>query len=975
MEYRSILHTRLFASEAAARTCFLVLSESCIAPLPQALDADAAVTGGYGASFLYFRDPVRLDTAEDVQKLLAYADQRTGGRRCFLWDGCTLEFAGANGHYCTRSDFRISLSDTVTFSFPNQANFIWDAEKLAFQFDNNVDFRFSNYQYGDRPFSDLVLSLADGRMSFLFTVQQSAYFARVFQAGFTYGYGTGCVLSFPLIQQYVDDGFDLQVDLDFTDVSGCVLLFTTPVSFVSRFFSVYGEAVVLTAREGAGFGFAKKPYPNAAARLVPAGAFEPKTKYGTHKNGILCGTSGTEYVVLPEHGTFLFSADSTHGAYAPKFPAAEPSINDFVRPADSLPLSDAYTTAWMKPAAGTKYYSQPSDNPYYTGSGFLLEPVQRCTVLPEDTPYVPIVPFAAENSVYRTKTNAEPETLQKPSAGTGRAFLDTIIAPARAALLAECAGSRICCAADGSAVHTIAAPSGYLMQMDGDTVKAVLLSEELRFEYPPDTLVSAFYTSGMLLVISDPAALSDTFHVDCAGWSLDFPVGDTVVIVKSMKGRLYDPWNKADSLIANVSVWTARQAFSSASPAKTASTLMLFLEEVMADQENRRYYEPLIEAVTSEDWRGYLLINTPLPASAFPDELRSVCPSGDTASLRYFCGSQTKLVPGELGPCFAQGAAYSGFVFYSDPALGSGSGCLPPEDADSYAFRTLQVKAFFDQGSMAYFGSVSQLDLPMLCGVKTKSGSVRMDGSYAMREGVPAFSMEAKEGQTLSFLQGAVLSAAVLGSVCLESGKDADVFTMCGAMQFTDDLDGDLFSYDTLLFSGYVLRREKGIFLEDTSGVAFDAAASTVREGSLVKAMHLLPEKMAASGAEFTALGYTKRLGKMSELVCGIQYTAAIGSAGNLAPGQLFTVRMLVGWDAQGKAVLGIRMPEALPLEGVLSLATDGAKLAYDADSGFMLYFSEIALKLFGVLKLPPNGRIGAAIRDGGWFAAYVKKK
>lgn len=960
MKYRQLFDTRLFAAgETAADTCLIALSESYPAPLPRVLDADAAVTGGYGASFLYFRDPVRLDTAEDAKKLLAQVFQHTGGKRCFLWDGCMLEFAERDGHFCTRGDFSIDLSDTVTFFFPNQANFIWDAGKLAFRFDYNAGLRFSNYQYGDQPFSDLEISLSDGKMSFLFTVQESRYFAKVFQAGFCYGYGTDKVLAFPLIQRYVDDGFDLQAVLDFTEVKRSALRFTAPVSFVSQFFSIYGEAVVLTAREGAGFGFAKKPYPHAAARLVPTGAYEPKTEHGTHTDGILCGMSGTEYVVLPKQGTLLFSADGTHGAYAPKFPAAELSINDFVHPADSLPLSDAYTTAWVKFLAGTKYYSQPSDNPYYTGSGSLLDPAQRYTILKEDAPYVPIVPFDA---------------MEGPASGDmGQAYGNAVIAPARAALLAECSKCGVFAAAGGSAVHTVAAPSGYLMQTDGNTVEAVLLSEDIRFEHPPGPLVSAFYTSGMLLVADSHAALPHTVHVECAGWNLDFSIGDTVLIVKSMKGRLYDPKNKADSLIANVSVWTERNTFSSASPAKTASRLMLYFEHVMADEANRRYYEPLIEAVTSQDWRGYLFIETPLGADAFPKELRSVCPDGDTASLRYFCAKQTKLVPGAQGPCFEKGAAYSGFVSYSDPAQGSGNGCLPP--ADSYAFRTLEIKAYFDKSSMVYFGSVSQLDLPKLCGIHTKSGSVRMHGSYAMREGMPAFSLQAYEGQTLSFAEGAVLASVVLGGVVLESTQKADVFTIHGTMQYSDAPDGDLFSYDSLPFSGYTLRREKGVFYEDVSGMALDAAASTAREGSLAKAMHLLPEKMIAAGAGFTALGYTKRLGKLSEMVCGIQFAAAIGSAGNLAPGQFFTVRLLAGWDAQGKPVLGIRMPDVLPLEGVLSLTASGAKLEYDKEGGFTLYFSEIALKLLGVFKLPPNGQVTATIREGGWFAAYVKKQ
>lgn len=953
MEYQSIYGTRLFSPGAAASCHYLVIPTSYTGDIPASLDAEDAVSDIYCAAFVYLDEPAQIQAAADAEKLLTVIDGRTAGRRCFLWNEKCLEFSGKCGNFYTRSDFSINLAETITFSFPAQTSFTWDTGSHKFCFNHNSSFRLSNYQYGDNPFSDVTVPLADGNMSFLLTIQDSHYFANVFQAGFDYGYGTDCVLSFPPIQKYIDSSFDLRATLNFTAVRSSELLFTKNVSFETTFFSLYGETVIFTAGEHAGFGFSPRPFNGTPSKLVLTGEYYPSTSYGTHQKGILCGMSGTEYFILPDGQPLYFLPDKNHGAYAPQFPAAAPSIDDFVHPASSLPLTDTYASSWMKLPAGTIYYSQPSDNPYYSGSGQLLDPAALYTILPSDTPYFPIVP------------SCKPEYT---------AYINTVIGPARAAILAQCPENSLHYACgESNAIHTIAAPSGYLMQMNGNTPEAILLSPEIRLEHPSPALANAFNTSGMLLVMADYAAAPYTFHIGISGWNLEFKPGGTYLVIKSMRGKLFDDTDKANSLIGNVSVWTARNDFSSKNPAQAARDLMLLLEDAMADEANREYYLPLREAVTTEDWRGYIFFETPLGAESFPEELRSVFPAGQTVSMRYFCARQTKLAPGENGPQFAENASYSGYAAYQ--ATGFTGSPLPPEKADAYAFRTMELHAFFDKGTLAHFGSISQLDLPAFCGLKTKSGTVILPGSYTTRDGMPSFSLQAEDGQSLRFTKDAVLTSAALGNVSLETRAGNDIFTINGSLCFSAYPDGDILSYDMLLLSGYQLVRENGMFREDLSGITIDAANSTARGRSLARALNLVPEKFITDAKHFTALGYTCPCkGRLQDIVCGLQYTAVLGTAGNLTPGQSISMNLLAGWDEQGQLALGIHLPNVLPLEGILSLTTGKAKLEYCKDSGFSLYLSDISLKALGALKLPPNGQISVTIHEGGWFAAYIKQ-
>jgi hypothetical protein len=73
-----------------------------------------------------------------------------------------------------------------------------------------------------------------------------------------------------------------------------------------------------------------------------------------------------------------------------------------------------------------------------------------------------------------------------------------------------------------------------------------------------------------------------------------------------------------------------------------------------------------------------------------------------------------------------------------------------------------------------------------------------------------------------------------------------------------------------------------------------------------------------------------------------------------------------------------------LSIQGVLKLTIDKLSLQYVVDQqSYLLTLSNIALKLLGILKLPPGGNTnfllfgnpnpGATAKSLGWYAAYNK--
>jgi hypothetical protein len=198
----------------------------------------------------------------------------------------------------------------------------------------------------------------------------------------------------------------------------------------------------------------------------------------------------------------------------------------------------------------------------------------------------------------------------------------------------------------------------------------------------------------------------------------------------------------------------------------------------------------------------------------------------------------------------------------------------------------------------------------------------------------------------------------------------------------------------------------------DASGLAFDLATSTPRDGSMFDSLELQVDsfRAAPAGKRLPDYGYLNvgapvNLASFDGQWFGVVYKLTLGSPGALVAKAGFESRLIVGWapatpvagstDAGPtySVVTGILLPGAAPgaklisLQGVLKLSIDSIQLLrqevvnHPGQEAFVLQLRGVGLKFLGVAKLPPGATIdfflfGALEASGslGWYAAYRKE-
>lgn len=199
----------------------------------------------------------------------------------------------------------------------------------------------------------------------------------------------------------------------------------------------------------------------------------------------------------------------------------------------------------------------------------------------------------------------------------------------------------------------------------------------------------------------------------------------------------------------------------------------------------------------------------------------------------------------------------------------------------------------------------------------------------------------------------------------------------------------------------------------DTGHLAWNLNGSTSREDSLFRGFALqLRSFVNASGDQkpsdlgFLPVTSELNLTELSGPWFGVVYDITLGGPGALASAVGFSSQLLMAWspattgsDAQHALFLGMSLPGAAPgaslfsIQGVIKVATgsisilrqpvptaQGRTLAADEpDFFYCLRINDIAVKIFGIVKLPPSATIqfflfGDPNNSGslGWYAAYV---
>jgi hypothetical protein len=652
-----------------------------------------------------------------------------------------------------------------------------------------------------------------------------------------------------------------------------------------------------------------------------------------------------------------------------------------------------------------KYYSQPSDAPLFSGSSGILTPADLAVTLPAGTPFAPALPLAAYPTGKTVCNLAPPEIAAE--------FEKSIVLKARADLLsgALLPGLRY----DGLTGKTAATASGYVAELTaggGFGKIAVAHSRicDMGFTSPSEHVAAAFRDAGMLVVLANPLSTGGfDGRLNIEDWVFDIGVGAgsvrgdyaNTIIIKSARGKLYDPEKPSESLCSNPARWTGRERFSAPTdggevkPSQTVNLsawLLGYFLDVYEKRENP-YFAHLASVITDENWQGFLALNVTADGKAFPDCLKGLLTGVKGAGVRlHHLGARiTPLKPGGDGPISDGYSPFFGLIYYESDSFHDGA--LPPSNPDAdYDFTLLELKTLFENSAVKKFISTSQFVLGRFFGMKPSARSIPYNalllrGSLQNVGGASVLTLES-DGGTLAF-DGAPFDMANITGLSMTSTDPAAMcflFNINGSMTFpAPGADtADLFSYDELLFFAYAVQMRNGVFTVNLSQLSFDLEHSRVRDGSLCRVFYPTPrgavfgdESNPPSQFGYTPLAADKvKNGTFQSGWAGLEFSLPLGALGSLAEGSALDARLLLAWDGAGVRFAGIAMPGSALVENVIGLTMGQARLTF-RDGKLTLFLSGIAVELLGMLKLPPSGTISLSISGGesgtGWFAAYRK--
>ncbi|PXX47038.1 hypothetical protein [Undibacterium pigrum] len=332
----------------------------------------------------------------------------------------------------------------------------------------------------------------------------------------------------------------------------------------------------------------------------------------------------------------------------------------------------------------------------------------------------------------------------------------------------------------------------------------------------------------------------------------------------------------------------------------------------------------------------------------------------------------------------------------------------------------------------------SNVTLTSFAGQKAPFNGVVLNGSYIDQNGTGVYIFE-QSSPTIFALDSNVLNAVAinriqfnclgnvdggatvlnrfiaLGTLNFAALKDINKTTLdvlsFGATEITAQPQGQGLSFSNLVIDMRYPQTTPNavVFTEVTTNLAYDLQGSSIREASLFQGFGLqLNSFIAASDGQLpadfgflpvtTALNLTTLEGPWY----GVVYNVTMGGPGALASAAGFSSRLLLAWSPVSKAgedshalFVGLSLPGAAPgaklisLQGIFKVAIDNISLMRQKVPGssndafyYCLRLDNIAIKIFGIAKLPPDANIqfflfGDPDNTGslGWYAAYVADK
>ena len=841
------------------------------------------------------------------------------------------------------------------------------------------------------------------------------------------------------------------------------LSFISPAPLRSFYRTNLGSPLDL-APSGARLQFAVRPagqQPTDAdpLYLVPHGAFTVQPPPAEQAPALLCGVGGAEYIALAPTATTTMTFVAGQPAYAPGF---DPSQTTAVA-APGPRLAGPVSTSWVSMTApnGPAYFTQPEGAALFgasaaatpspgspdtaapgagAGTGILPFFEVQAATLPSGDPAMaapyPLVPHAGVSEDLTSYERLEVQVLSQQRrqvifslSATPPSPAPAPLAPRFRAATAAAAGPAAADPCLDPAALTAGTPQGLIATFSADKSSWACLKLAQSVQEPPggqpvrpllalqnvvDPLRSALLANQQFLVVSDPAAFQQyvgthnelvitnyRFVLDPAQWGRH----GTVMLVKNCRKPLIE-------LIADTNTWVLGTTFNLDVAATQRQLTQIANDAYASGDEDLAAFTALL---TDPAWNGILFLNAYVPLDGFPPELAGLAAGIDPALfLAHHVGINQTPLAADLSQ---HDSSLFGLISYAGRRPLAASGY-------DFAVRTLKVR--FANAAIASFTSHIVLALGQLFGtvVRLPQGGdvLELDGfyqkhgdtgSYVFSETVPA-TFAASGDSVLSSVRVTKAEFATLVGPGQAGATVQTVFSFWGTLAFEELSVGsaasggtvpfDLFSYDSLVFSGMKLEMSfpsaapsTRSFRFDPSQMTFDVASSTARNHSLAAHFPVTPTGMLVSDAN-KAPGDYGLLPVDTDLDAtpfttpwyALSYDLNLGSAGALAAKAGLVASLVVIW-APGHSGLpvsvGLKLPGAtgaknqLTVEGVLKITMFAVTLTYDG-TAFLLKLNGIALSLFGQ-SLPPGGSFdmfvfgdpdpAAGANSLGWYGAYIK--
>lgn len=810
----------------------------------------------------------------------------------------------------------------------------------------------------------------------------------------------------------------------------------------SSYQTTNGLAVHLTPLAPAGnpaaaarFAFAVRalsnpPSPLDPYCLVPSGAFQATVVNAAGATvpgpqGLMCGTSGIEYVLIDDGSELWFS---------PGGPAL----------AAGQGLQAGATTGYVSVfgpggAAGRVYRAQadgaamfaPSGTDGFMSfrelSGMVLPGAPAAGGLPSGYPMLPFSRIA--------DTDVQPyQQLEYQAVSTTRrAIIGGLAVPP---------------APPGGASTPSTAPSitpqGLLADVDGQgnvvnlTLALSPAGPLVLGQVTPD-LAAALQSSQLFLVASDPAALCATQPSDGGPVQIPGPSGDTSQSW-TIDACPAAPWSATSTLLvlkfagqpltalaADTSSWAGdggtRFNPGAGGVATAQSALQALIAEAVTSTDPE--FAPFAALAADPDWQGVLFLNAPVPPAELPSQITGLAAGLDASAFKaHHLGLTITPATVSGGVITQSDSSLFGLIYYQSAA--SAMNAQPP-----YAFNVSSLKVRFENSAVRTFTSQIELLVDELFGEATDlvdpetmesqpDNVLLLDGVYQQQGGTGGYTFSTPN-ENLFAMDSAVLDTVEVrsaqfvtvippgppGTPAAPAAPAESRFVMAGALRFKPAaldvfsfgpesvdtpaarLSGEQLRYANLWISVDYVPGDpnQDVYTFDASKMVPDPVQSVAREQSLFAGfpltltgfVHVPPQAAGAQDSPatpaslgFLGIGTTPPLGgSISAPWFGLVADLGFGTAGALAAEAGFKASMLMSWSPgsagqEANAGLGLKLPGTGPGGKLLSLQgvlklKIGDLSLSKNDGTYLLQLDRIALNVL-MLTFPSAGRLDALL-------------